>query len=63
MKDDVKVESSGGTETAATFEVLVSMPDRKIKVGSLHCICKIMYTLLFNLRVSLGFKSGSHLVL
>lgn len=31
MKDDVKVESSGGTETAATFEVLVSMPDRKIK--------------------------------
>ena len=41
MKDDVKVESRGGTETGVTIEVLVSMPDKKIQVSNLLC------TLLF----------------
>lgn len=38
MKDDVKVESSGGIEIGVIIEVLVFMLDKKIQVSNLFCI-------------------------
>ena len=55
MKDDLKVESSSGTETAGTMEVLVSMPDRKIKVRKLHVYyCLLNCTRMFCQRLNSG---------